>query len=323
MANSVTLGMAAVQMKPSLARAISKPIMQASEVLPMLSYEGTSGNLFLSRLQDSSVPTPNWRHLNDDAPNPSRGTQRRETRWVGIMDFVIKLDTRIRDIPAQWESHVSAQIRLHGIGAGFEAQRVFFEGSRLTAPAEPDGLKALIDNGIADGSIPSAQKIDAGTGGATLTFALLDQQAAVCYGSNRSWMAHPYFERKILALARDAATSGILRYSESRTMLGRPFLEYNGMKIFKIERMDDHSSDLGFDENDGSGNLDTSRIYLINISKEDQGVYAFGPDQIGIQVGGFKDLPGTPFVVSYSSWSIGFMWNGPTGGAVLIHLNQA
>lgn len=323
MPNSVTLGMAAAQMKPSAAKAISKPIMQATEVLPLLQYESTGGQLHLTRLQDSSVPTPNWRHLNDDAPNPTRGTQRRETRWVGIMDFVIKLDTRIRDIPAQWESHVAAQIRLHGLGAGFEAQRVFFKGNRINASAEPDGLMALIDNGISDGSIPAAQKVNAGTGGATITFAMLDEVSAVCYGSNRKWLAHPFFERKVLALARDASTSGIVRISEQRNMLGKPFMEYNGMPILKIERMDDHSSDLAFEEDDGAGNFDTSRIYLLNFSREDQGVYAFGPDSLGIQVGGFKDLPGTPFIVSYSSWGIGFMWNGPTGGAVLIHLNKA
>lgn len=323
MSNSLTLGMVAEQLPPSLDRIVCMPIMQATDILPLLPFKGTPNQFFLTRLQDVSVPTPGWRLFNEDAPNPSRGTQRVETRWAGQLDYVIKVDKSLSRMPAQWRESRAEQIRLHGIGAGFEAQRAWFLGNHLTVPEEPDGFFRIVDAGILDGFIPAAQKIGIGTGGDTLTFADMDQASSVCYGDNRHWLMNPTMVRKILSLARDASTSGILRISEGREMLGKKFKEYDGMPILSIERKDDHSTDLGFVYDDGSGNLDTTKIVLVNFSQAEPGAYCFGPDGSIIRAGGFVDLPGTPFEVNYTSWAVGFMLTGPTSQAQLTQINNA
>lgn len=321
--SSLLLGQVANALPPSLDRIVCQPIMQATDLIPMIPHKGTNNQFHLTRLQDVSVPTPSWRQFNQAAPNPTRGTQRVETRWAGQLDFVIKVDMSLARMPSQWRENRAEQIRLHGIGAGFELQRVWFNGNHNATPAEPDGFFQIVTDGILRGFIPSAQKVSLATGGGTLAFSNLDQASTVCYGDNRKWLMNRTMERKILALARDASTTGILRISDSRDMLGRKFKEYDGMPILPIERKDDHSTELGFTFNDGSGNLDTTQILLVNFSTTEQGMYSFGPDSNIVRAEPFLRLPGTPFEVSYTSLAIGFMLTGPTGFAVVNQINNA
>lgn len=323
MANSLTFAMVAAQMPPSPARAVSHVIAQYVDLLQVMPYKGTGDMFHLTRLQDVSVPTPNWRMFNDDAPNPTRGTQRVETRFAAQLDFTIKLDTSLAKIRSQWEDYRTSQVRLHVLGAAFEGQRAFFHGDPNTVVEEPAGVYNILADNIQKGYSPAAQDINATTGGAALSFDLADQLNYACFGSNRIYLSNPFINRKFYSLARDAATSGILRISEDRNMLGEPFAEYAGMKLLRIERKDTHATDLPFDEDDGSGNFDTTSLWLINFDSEEPGVYAFGPGQIGITAQPFVPVPGTPFIVSYTQWAIAWMLSGPTNMGRVKHLNAA
>jgi hypothetical protein len=307
----------------SFKKTVAYPLMQATELIPMLPYVSTGGEFSQTRFEQTSVPQPSWRRFNDTPPTESRTLYRRETRWWGLMSILVKLDKRFRDAPARWQSHVELQIRGAGQGAAFEAQRVFLNGNHLSVAEEPDGIKQILNAGIAAGYIPSAQRIDVGTGGDTLTFAHLDQLKSVVYGDNLVALLNPFFFRKLLALARDASTSGILRIGETRSIFGTPLTEYAGVKLLNIEKKHDHSSDLPFTEDDGSSNLDTSRIWMVNLA-ENMGVYAFGPDSgMGMQMPALQDVPLTHFVGSLGDWGVGFGSDSPTGIGAVIHLNAA
>ena len=319
---AVPLGVAAANLTSHRAKAVIKPIIQTSPILKHIRVVNTGGELSHMYNQDYQLPTVSYIGLNQSAPNPTQGAQRQVNATVARMVIPMRIDNVFRSTPAKWETQEVMQMRLGGIAGGFQFNDDFFDGDDAVSPLKPRGMYKHMALGLTAGTIPSQQRINAGTGGATLTLAMLDELVDACQGENRILFMNQRLKRKILQLARDSSTSGIMRITESRDMFGKKLDEYDGIPIEVIQREDNYSTVLDFDEDDGSGNLDSASIWCISFGNE-TGVYSFAPQGLGFQVEPFVRVPGQPYWDSLSEWLFNYVVAGPRCIAQLNHVNNA
>lgn len=316
---AVPLGVAAANLTSHRAKAVIKPIIQTSPILKHIRVVNTGGELSHMYNQDYQLPTVSYIGLNQSAPNPTQGAQRQVNATVARMVIPMRIDNVFRSTPAKWETQEVMQMRLGGIAGGFQFNDDFFDGDDAVSPLKPRGMYKHMALGLANGTIPTNQRIDAGaSSGATLTLAMLDELVDACRGENRVLFMNRFLKRKILQLARDSSTSGILRINEDRDMFGKKLETYDGIPMEVIEREDDYTSALGFDE-DSSSN---ASIWCISFGNE-TGVYAFAPQGLGFQVESFVRVPGQPYWDSLSEWLFNYVVAGPRCIAQLRYLNQA
>lgn len=326
---AVPFGSLAVSMIDSRAKAVVKNIMQVTPITDYLSVEDTNGSFTHFWNRDVTIPAVTYTGLNQSAPTPSNGGQRRFTATASRMDAKLRIDEAMRKAPTLWESEEAKQLRLAGISIGLELTSVFFNGDQILTPLQPAGIKQLLDLGIADGTLPSQQKIDASAAAATahgtaLTLAMLDQLIDAVVGDNKVLFVNRFMRRKILALMRDSSSSGFYRIDISQDKFGRAIEMYGSIPIRVVERMDTYSTPLDFTETDGnaSPNLDTCSIYCCNFDSA-MGVYSFATDGLGVQVDPFVKVPGEHYYDSLSSMIFGFIIAGVRSCARLYHVKQA
>ena len=142
---------------------------------------------------------------------------------------------------------------------GREISRAFFEGDNLADPDEPAGLRQVI---------PSSQVYVAGTNGAPLTPAMLDEALDLVVPGNVHIFMGPLNRRKLTAamLAGGAAATYQITYGGVDAM-GEQTDRYGGAPIHIIRDRGTGTGILGFDETCGTSNI-TSSIYIVNFDQD-------------------------------------------------------
>lgn len=173
---------------------------------------------------------------------------------------------------------------------------VWIEGDTVVDPYGIDGLRKRLTG---------TQLISLADGGGTLTLADLDQllDAVVGENSQKHLFMNKTMRRKISALER--AQTGTAQIITTPDNFNRQVQMYAGAMIHVIERDDDASTFLGFDEDDavaGGGNLDTASIYCIRFGMD----YVHTIAHSGIpSVKDFGEIEARPGHLGRIEWYIG------------------
>jgi hypothetical protein len=183
--------------------------------------------------------------------------------------------------------------------------KTFFSGDTSVDPKAFDGLERRLTGG---------QVIDAGTsGGAALSLDKLDELLDSIRGDNKCLYMNRALRRQTNKLMR-AAGQAIETVADG---FGRQLLSYGGVPIAEVDEDHTGSQILGFTENDGAGNLDTSSIYAVS----------FGPDKLfGIQteemsVRDLGELDSKPAFRTRIEWYSGMVPSHPKCAARLRWIN--
>jgi hypothetical protein len=316
------LGIAAANLEDAYAQAVVRPIVETSPILQHIFVVNTGGDLTYGYNQDYQLPTASFIGLNQAAPAPTSGAQRRVMATAARMVVKLRIDNTFKMTPGKWESEERKQVRLGGVAAGLKFSEEFFDGNPLTNPLEPTGLYRYLASGLAVGTIPSQQQVSMTTGGDTLTLQKLNVLLSRVKGSNKVLFMNETMHLKILELCQTASAPGYIRIQQTENDFGKPVDVYGGVPIRVIEREDNYATVLDFDENDGSGNLDTCSIWCVSFGNE-TGVYAFAPRGLGMNVSGFKEIPGETYSDSLTEWYFQFVVSGPRSIARLRYVNNA
>lgn len=187
----------------------------------------------------------------------------------------------------------------------------FFEGDGDLNPAQFNGLRKRLAG--------TNQVVNLASGGATLTLSALDQLYDTVVGGPDAFFMNKTMARKIMQLARDVSGHALLDTNTSA--LGKRVTEYNGVPILIVERDDNASTILDFDEDDGIGNLDTASIYAVKFG--DSYVGALRGKGSSLTVKDFGEQEAAPRHMGRIEAYWGMYMKHPRSAARLTRINNA
>jgi hypothetical protein len=304
----MTLLEAAKYSTESLERGVAKLIVESSPMLEYVKFKEIPSGTYRYN-QEGSLGTTAFRGVNGSY-TPDAGVINPKHEDLVILGGEVKTDN-FQVATANAMDIKSARYRMKARQMGIQFSTSFFEGDTAVDPYSFDGIRKRITGN---------QLINAGTGGATLTLAMLDQLIDAVIGGEggKVLFMNKTLRRKVTALAR--AQTGTVRIDMTQDALNRQQTAYSGVPIRVVEREDDASTILDFDEDDGSGNEDTASIYCCR----------FGPDYIhGIanrgmpDVKDFGEVQAGPYHLGRIEWYIGIVVKHPRSEARIQHINNA
>lgn len=227
---------------------------------------------------------------------------------VTIDNFEVEQMSNLRDLKGE-------RYRMKARAAGITYSEVFFEGDTAVDAFGPDGARKRITGN---------QLQSLASGGAAVSLADLDALLDSVIGDNdqKVLFMNKTLRRKITALVRAQTGTGRIDYTQDA--FGRQQQEYAGCPIRIIEREDDGSTFLDFDESDtgaAGGNLDTASIYCIRFGSE----YVMGiTGSRGMpSVKDFGEVEARPGHLGRIEWYYGFAFKHPRAAARLRMINNA
>jgi hypothetical protein len=183
--------------------------------------------------------------------------------------------------------------------------KTYFDGDSSANPKEFDGLNRRLTG---------SQLISLATGGGALTLAKVDELIDAVQGTPDVLLMNKTMRRKIGALA-----SGTAAVQMSLDALGRPMSSYAGVPIGIVEDDASGTAILGFDEDDGSSNLDTCSMYAV---KFDFGMM-HGVQTEPISVRDLGELDSKPALRTRIEWYAAIVAKHPKCAARLRYINNA
>jgi len=266
----VTMLEAAKFSRDEVQRAITKIIVESSpmlEYLPMKTINGPAYRYHRERTLGSIA----FRGVNGSWTSDV-GVINPEYEPLVIMGGEVKIDNFEIAVMQNLLPLKATKYRMKARAAGLKFSEAFFEGDDAVDPYSFNGIRKRLTG---------AQKILAGSGGATLTLAMLDQLLDSVIGDNdqKVLFMNDTLRRKITALVRATTGSSLITFEQNQ--FGRQQMAYAGTPIRIVRREDDGSTILGFDEDPGDAVSDTASIYCLR----------FGEDFIhGIQANSLPDV---------------------------------
>jgi hypothetical protein len=219
--------------------------------------------------QETVLPTVAWRGLNEPWPESS-GQTALYREYVKFVGGEVKIDVELVRGP-RGPRTIERQTKMKVRAAANELDRAVLEGSELNNVKEMVGFRARIQTGN--------QLILAGSGGATLTLAMLDNLIDAVPFSNQSWPGmlrgegvtkmlymNRTLRRKLTSLIN--ASTGAQRITQTLDQFGRQVEKYGDAIIGVVEESGTGLTNLGFDEDPGDAVADTASIYCVAWSDE-------------------------------------------------------
>ena len=305
----VTMLEAAKHSQDALERAVTKIIVENSPVLEYLPMMTISGPAYRYN-RERSLGTIAFRGVGATY-TPDSGVINPQAEFLSILGGEVVIDKFEVEMMSNLIDLKAEKFRMKSRQAGIYFSEQFFEGDVTSNPYGFDGLRRRL---------AGDQLINATTGGATLTLLMLDRLLDRVVGDNGSkvlWM-NDTMRRKISTLVQAQTGTGRIEYTQDS--FGRQHEKYAGATIRVVRREDDGSTIMGFDEDDGSGNLDTTSIYCTRM----------GTDFLhGIQgkslpaVQDFGEVQAAPQHKGRIEWYCGLVIKHPRSAARLENLNDA
>jgi hypothetical protein len=237
-----------------LERGVIKKFTQVSPILEMIPMRKIEGNSSTYR-EEVSLPGIAWRGVNQGY-TPSHGVIQPRTETLKIVGGEVQMDNYIVETEGQGENAVDIkahQYEMEAQALANEFDRAFFEGDDLVDPNELVGLRRRLTGN---------QVILAGSGGATLTLAMLDELLDRVPFPDKVLFMNRVARRKVMSLIR--AATGTMQISTTQDSFGRMVTAYADVPIRIIERTGDGSTILDYDEDPGDGTADTTSIYVVS-----------------------------------------------------------
>lgn len=273
-------------------------------VLERLPFQDIAGNAYRYN-REESLPGVAFRGINESYTestgviNPVVETL---TICGGDSDYdvaLVKMGTGTNDARAAHDALKAKALTLTHL-------KTFFDGNSETEPREFDGLNVRITGD---------QHIQLATGGAALTLAKLDELIDAVEGSPDVLLMNKTLRRKVNALVRasGAATETV------NDAFGRQLMAYAGIPIGIVEDDATGSAILGFDEDDGSSNLDTASIYAVRFGLD--GLHGIQTEPMDVRDLG--ELDTKPAFRTRTEWYSGLVIKNAKAVSRLSRINNA
>jgi len=287
-------------------RAVAKQIVEESPVMEYAPVHTIRGSAF-TYPREESLGTVDWRAVGGSY-TANAGTIRHEVETLAEAGGEVFVDDQ------EVESSNLIDIKPHKYmmksrAMGLFISEQFFEGDKSVNPIGLDGLRRRLTGN---------QLINAGTGGDTLTLVDIRNLIDSIAGGPDMFFMNKTMRNKITALV-DAQT-GTARIEYTQDTFGRQMRRFDGIPIRVVERQDDASTFLGFDEDDGAGNPDTCSIYAVKFGMDAVHLIAHG----GVPtVKDFGEIESRPGHLGRIRWMWGLAIEHPRAAARLYHINNA
>lgn len=245
--------------------------------------------------------------------SPSNGVINPQFEPLVIMGGEVKIDNFIVKVMSNALDAKTEYFAMKARAMGLYYSEQFIEGDTAVNPFGFDGIRKRIPT-------TSNQYINAATGGATLTLDMVDQLLDTVVGENsqKVLFMNKTLRRKITQLCR--AQTGTSRIDWTPDAFNRQQTTYADCPIRIIERDDDQSTFLAFDEDDGQSNLDTSSIYCVNFGME----FCHGIMNGGMPtVQDFGEVQAGPYHLGRIEAYMGVVVRHPRAIGRLAHINNA
>jgi hypothetical protein len=288
-----------------LVQGVVEVFANSNPVLERLPIIDVQGNAYRYN-REGSLPGIAFRGINESYTE-STGVVNPQTENLvicgGDSDFdvaLVKMGTGSQDIRAAHVAMKSKALSLTWL-------ETFFLGDSGTEPREFDGLETRLTG---------SQVVDAGAaGGATLTLAKLDELIDAIEGTPDVLLMNKTMRRKVSALVR-ASGAAIETVADS---FGRPLQAYAGVPIAVIGDDASGAQILGFTEDDGASNFDTTSIYAARFGLD--GLH--GIQTAPVEVRDLGELNTKPVYRTRIEWYSGIVIKHPKAAARLRWINNA
>lgn len=242
---------------------VIEEIIEKDETFALIPFMHVVGKAYVyereNSLSDADFLDPN------DTVNESASTFTEVISKLRILIGDVDVDKFIQETEGDTNDQKAVQIAMKAKGVGRKFKSAMINGDNAVRPKEFDGVQKLVS---------AAQTIDAGTNGAALTLAMLDQLSDTVINGADAFFMRAGTIRAYRALLR--ATGGIQPQMIEIENFGVPILSHNGIPILRNDWM-------GGAETMGSSNV-TCSIYAARINEADglHGIY--GGATAGIRV---------------------------------------
>lgn len=314
---AVTLLEAAKHHQDTLERTVTKIIVENSPILQDLPMKSITGNAYRYN-RESFLGLISFRGVGGTY-TPSSGIINPQMEGLTIMGGEVELDRFEIKTSSNLISLKAEKFQMKARAAGIKFSETFFEGDSAVDPYSFDGIrKRLVGSQHiyigADGAVNGTN------GGGQLTLGFLDRLLARVVGPNSQKRLYMNRDMSLYVTHLQRIQTGSSQVSTTRDAFGNQTEAYAGAQIMIVEREDDGSTILGFDEYDAgsSGNLDTCSIYCCRFGEQ----YLHGIQNGGMPgVDDFGELQGRPAEMGRLEWYVGLVAKHPRCMARLSRVN--
>lgn len=282
---------------------VIEKFVESSAVLARIPFMDIEGNAYQYSTEDS-LPGIAFRAVNA-AYTESTGAIVNAVEGLKILGGDADVDRFLQKTRSRRVDLVGFQTRLKAKAAATKFTETFFEGDDSINVDEFDGLRTRLTG---------TQVILAGTNGATLTLAMLDDLLAAVDDADVIF-AHEWLIRKVNTLVRAAGGT----VPEPREEYGRRWYSYAGVDMVDPGKgLDGTTAILGFDETTGTS-LVTSSMYAVRWGEDE---YLAGLTNGGIDVYPLGELETKPAFRVRVEWYAGLAMFRSRAAARLRGLTQ-
>lgn len=302
----LTMLEAAKLMNNPLQSGIVEIFARENPVLERLPFIDISGNAYRYNIEEA-LPGIAFRGINEGYAE-STGIINPQMEALTIMGGDADYDVALVAMGNGSNDLRAAHDGMKAKSATLSWLKTFFDGDSSVQPREFDGLNRRLSGGT--------QELETGAaGGSALTLDLLDELIDAVDGTPDVLLMNKWLRRKVNKLIR-AAGQATEVVSDA---FGRQINAYAGIPIGTVGEDAEKAEILGFDEDDGSGNLDTASIYAVR----------FGFDALhGIQTKPLEardlgEIDSKPALRTRTEWYSGMAIKHPKSAARMRWINKA
>ncbi len=295
---ALTLLESAKGTKDYLRSGVIKIIVETSPILQFIKMKTIQGGAYRYMIE-AALPNVAFRSVNSSWTR-SAGVINPQAEFLAIMggeitvdNFQVRTEGNIYDLKAK-------QYELFSRAMAINFSQTFFEGDTNIDPNAFDGLRRRITGN---------QLLSAGTNGGPIMLDTLDQAIDTVIGDaeGKYCFLNKTLRRNITSKAR--TLQGSVLVDTQPDEFGRQQTAYAGVPLYVIERSDDASTILDFDETVGSSNV-TASMYIVRFGNED---FVFGIQGQGgdLQVKDFGEMETEPSHLGRAEWYVAIVVTHP------------
>jgi len=295
---ALTLLESAKGTKDYLRQGVIKIIVETSPILQFIKMKTIQGNAYRYMIE-AQLPNVAFRAVNSTWTR-SAGVINPQAETLSIMGGEVTVDNFQVNTEGNIYNLKAKQYELFSRAMAINFSQTFFEGDTNIDPNAFDGLRRRITGN---------QLVLAGANGASLQLDVLDQSIDTVIGDaeGKFMFCNKTLRRNITTRAR--TLQGSVLVDTQPDEFGRQQTAYAGVPIYVIERSDDASTILDFDETVGSSNV-TASLYICRFGNED---FVFGIQGQGgdLQVKDFGEMETEPSHLGRAEWYVGLVVTHP------------
>lgn len=234
-------------------QAVIEKFARTSKILELLPFKDIIGNALRYNLEDS-LPGIAFRGLNE-AYDEDTGVLNPQTEHLKIMGGDADTDRALM----KWEKNFGARratdLMMKVKAAALYFTKCFFDGDESSAPKEFEGLNRRLTGN---------QVITAGTDGANLTMALMNQLIDAVKGTPDALYMGKRFRRQLNDLFEDSIIITV-----TKDQWGEDITAFAGVPIYIIEEDNSDDTILDFDETQGSTTGACASCYAVKFGVDE------------------------------------------------------